>query len=88
VRSSNAGAFERWPRRRQRCSGKEAAREKAPASIASRAASKAADGVALSIPVINCTILLRPLTRGSPLYRRIFARHLPGSCSKARTTNP
>jgi hypothetical protein len=54
--------------------------------MASRATSSAADGVALSTPVTYCTILLRPVKRGFPIYRRIFARHLPGSRSNARTT--
>lgn len=55
--------------------------------MASRATSRAADGVALSTPVTYCTTLLRPAKRGFPIYRRIFARHLPGSRSNARTTN-
>ena len=54
--------------------------------MASRATSRAADGVALSTPVTYCTTLLRPVKRGFPIYRRIFARHLPGSRSNARTT--
>jgi hypothetical protein len=87
VRSSNAGAPERWPRRRQNFSVKVPAREKASASIASRAASKAADAVVLSTPVINCTTRFWPVRRGFPIGRRIFARHLPGSRSNARTTN-
>jgi hypothetical protein len=54
--------------------------------MASRAAGKVADGVLLSRPVTYFTISLRPLIKGSPSARRIFARHLPGSRSKARTT--
>jgi hypothetical protein len=54
--------------------------------MASRATSSAADGVALSTPVTYWTTLLRPEKRGFPIYRRIFARHLPGSRSNARTT--
>ena len=87
MRSSDAGALEPWPRRRQNFSDKVLAREKAPASIASRAASKAADAVVLSTPVINCTTRFWPVRSGFPMGRRIFARHLPGSRSNARTTN-
>ena len=75
-----------WPRRRQNFSDKVAGRENAPASMASRATSRAADGVALSTPVAYCTTLLRPANTGFPIYRRTFARHLPGSRSNVRTT--
>jgi hypothetical protein len=80
--------FSPWPLWRQNFSGKGAARENAPASMASRARSKAAGAVAASTPVTNCQILLRPVMTGFPLERNIFARHLPASCSKASTTNP
>ena len=56
--------------------------------MASRAISRAAGAVVASMPVTNCQILLRPVMRGFPLDRIILARHLPGSCSKASTTNP
>jgi hypothetical protein len=49
-RSSSVGAFERRPRRRQNFSGNGAAHEKVPASMASRAVSKAADAVVASMP--------------------------------------
>src|SRR5580704_3994962 len=67
VRSSSDCAFECWRRRRQNFSGKGAAVEKVPASMASTAMSKAADAVVASIPVTNCQILLLgPVKRGRP----------------------
>jgi hypothetical protein len=86
--SSDGGAFSRRPRRRQNFSGNGAAHEKVPASMASRAISRAAYAVVASTPVTNCQILLRPVIRGLPLDRKILARHLPGPCSKASTTKP
>src|SRR5580698_960182 len=86
--SSDAGAFERRPRRRQNFSGNGAALEKVPASMASRAMSNAVDALVASTPVTNCQIFLRPVMRGLPLDRKILARHLPGPCSKASTKNP
>jgi hypothetical protein len=85
---SNVCPLECLPRRRQNFSGNGAADEKVSASMASRAISRAAGAVVASMPVTNCQILLRPVMRGFPLDRIILARHLPGSCSKASTTNP
>jgi hypothetical protein len=86
--ASNVCACERRPRRRQNFSGNGATDEKVSASMASRAISRAAGAVVASMPVTNCQILLRPVMRGLPLDRKILARHLPGFCSKASTTNP
>lgn len=86
--ASNVCPFERRPRRRQNFSGNGAADEKVSASMASRAISRAAGAVVASMPVTNCQILLRPVMSGLPLDRKILARHLPGFCSKASTTNP
>jgi hypothetical protein len=87
-RSSPASAFDRRPRRRQNFSGSGTADEKVPTSMASSAISRAADAVVASAPVTNCQIFLRPVISGLRLDREIFARHLPGSRSKASTTNP
>lgn len=75
-------------RRRQNFSGSGTADEKVPTSMASSAMSRAADAVVASAPVTNCQIFLRPVIKGLRLDREIFARHLPGSRSKASTTNP
>jgi hypothetical protein len=52
-RLSNVDLSERWPRQYQNFSGNVAGQENAPASMASRATSRAADGVDLSTPVTN-----------------------------------
>jgi hypothetical protein len=65
-------------------------REKAPASIATRAFSKASFGVDESELVTNSSTftLSRPaIMRGFPSERLTLARHLPGFCSKAFTIN-
>lgn len=70
------------------CAAGAARRENTPEFIAVMAISIAADAFGASKAVTNSSSFLRLLARnGLPLGRRTLARHLPGSRSKALTTN-
>ncbi len=81
-------AVEDCPRRRQNFSVATRSRTNVPASISATAMRIAATAVWASKRVTLCSSFLPPMTfTGLPSARRMLARHLPGSCSNARTTN-